>query len=48
MMAEKSSVNENKQCVIRVLRGHPFSWKSGRGEVASDRMAISPATLSLF
>jgi hypothetical protein len=34
MMAEKSSVNENKQYVIRVLRGHPFSWKSGRGEVA--------------
>jgi hypothetical protein len=34
MMAVKSSVNENKQYAIRVLRGHPKAWKCGRGEVA--------------
>jgi hypothetical protein len=44
-MVAKSSVNENKEYVVRVLRGHPFSHESGRGEVASVTVEISPSKL---
>lgn len=50
-MAVKSSVNENKENAVRVLRGHPFSHESGRGEVSylgKESFHIIPHNLSPF
>jgi len=47
-MAVKSFINENKQYALSVLRGHPFRWKYGRGEVAYYLMAISSENRPFF
>ena len=51
LMAETSSVNENKAYAIRLLLNHRFFHESGPDEVASFEMGtlfLSNAVFSLF